>query len=123
MKPQGFELAWITVSDIKKGIKFYTEVLGLKLEEHHEQYGWAELSGPRGARLGIAQYDPNFGFKPGSNAIPTFTVDDLEEALAELKQKNANLIGEIVEVPGEVKMQTITDSDGNTFQLCQLLKK
>lgn len=122
MKPKGLQLVWITVSNIKNAIKFYTDVIGLKLLEFNEQYGWAELSGNDGARLGIAQFDPAFDFKPGSNAIPTITVENLEEALQELTKKNARLIGDVIEVPGEVKMQTFSDSDGNTFQLCQLLK-
>lgn len=122
MKPQGIQLAWITVSNIKDAVKFYTEIIGLSLLELNEQYGWAELSGPDGARLGIAQFDPAFSFKPGSNAIPTITVDDIQLACNELRSKKVRLIGEIQEVPGEVKLQTFSDSDGNTFQLCQVLK-
>lgn len=123
MKIKGIELSWITVSDIKKAIKFYTEVVGLKLCEFQEEFGWAELSGPEGARLGIAQASSHMDEKPGSNAVVTITVDNIDKTCHELKSKNVRLIGDILEVPGQVKMQTFRDADGNTFQMCEILDK
>lgn len=123
MKIQGIHLAWIAVADLAGAIKFYTEVVGLTLHEWNKEYGWAELSGPTGSRLGIAQYTPECEVKAGSNAVFTITVDNIEEACEELKTKNARLVGDVLEVPGEVKMQTVCDADGNTFQVCELLRK
>ena len=124
MKPQGIHLVWITVADIKKAIKFYTEVLGFTLSEFHEQYNWAELTAPSGAMLGIGQASPECGdFAPGMNSIPTISVGDIEAARKELLANNTKLVGEIQEIPEQVKLQTFTDEDGNTFQLCQLLNK
>lgn len=122
MKALGLQLVWITVSDIKTAIKFYTEVLGFKLLEFNEEYGWAELSGEQGAWLGLAQAQPESEFKPGANAIPAISVENLDMAIKELQTNKVRLIGPIQEVPGEVRLQTFTDSDGNTFQLCQMLK-
>lgn len=116
---KGIQLIWITVSNIQASIDFYTKVIGFTLLEFHEHFGWAELSGPEGIRLGLAQYSSMSDSKPGSNAIPTITVENLEQTLA---LKNVKLIGEVLEIPGEVKMQTFSDADGNTFQFCQLLK-
>ncbi len=117
-------LAWIVVSDFKKAIEFYTKVVGLKLMEINEQYGWAELEGPHGgARIGIAQQcdQMNDGVKPGQNAVVTFTVDNIEDSVADFSKKGVKLIGKIQEVPGHVKMQTVCDVDGNTFQLCEVI--
>ncbi len=122
MKILGLQLVWITVSDIKMAIKFYTDVIGFKLLEFNEDYGWAELSSEQGARLGLAQSQLESEFKPGANAIPTITVENLDVALKELEKNKVRLIGSVQEVPGEVRMQTFTDSDSNTFQLCQMLK-
>jgi len=122
MKTLGLQLVWITVSDIKMAIQFYTDVIGFKLLEFNEDYGWAELSGEQGAWLGLAQAQPESEFKPGANAVPTITVENLDVALKELEKNKVLLIGSIQEVPGEVRMQTFTDRDGNTFQLCQILK-
>lgn len=121
MKVTGIQLAWIVVSDISTAIKFYTETVGLKLCEFNKEYGWAELSGPEGARLGLAQANAAYGAKAGTNAVPTITVEDIEITRQEFIKKKVQLIGEVLEIPGHVKLQTFTDSDGNSFQLCQLL--
>ena len=122
MRIKSMELAWIVVKDLKKAIKFYTETVGLKLIEEHEAYGWAELQGhEEGARLGIAQASSQEPTQPGSNAVVTFTVENIEEALGDLKKNGAKFMGEILEVPGHVKMQSVLDSDGNHFQIVQKL--
>ena len=125
MHLKSMNLAWIVVNDIKKAIQFYTETVGLKLMEFHEQYGWAELEGNEGgSRIGIAQNHPeaNEGVQPGQNAVVTFTVRNLEQAIADFNKKGAKLVGKIQEVPGHVKMQMVSDTDGNRFQLVQLLE-
>jgi predicted enzyme related to lactoylglutathione lyase len=121
---QSIELAWIVVNDINKALKFYTEIVGLKLLEHNKEFGWAELSGHlSGARLGIAQKSEMEVIQPGQNAVVTLTVDDLEATRADLEGKGVKMIGETQEIPGMVKLQMISDEDGNQTQLIQMLKK
>ena len=124
MTAQTLGLVWIVVDDLKKAVQFYTEVIGMKLMEMHEEYSWAELEGQEGgARLGIAQKCPKDeeGNEPGQNGIITLTVKNLEATLKGLLEKGAQLIGSIQEVPGHVKMQTVKDLDNNRFQLFQVL--
>ncbi len=124
MTAQTLGLAWIVVDDLKKAIQFYTDVIGMKLMEMHEGFGWAELEGQDGgARLGIAQKcsADEEGNEPGQNAIITLTVKNLEVSLKAILEKGARLIGSIQEVPNHVKMQTVMDLDNNRFQLVQIL--
>lgn len=121
MKVLGYELSWIVVKNIDEAIKFYTQVLGFKLMSYEKNYGWAELSTPKGASLGIAQENEEMGIKAGTNAVATFTVADIAAARNDLKKDGVNLVGDVMEVPGHVKLQTFTDKDGNTFQLCEKL--
>lgn len=122
MQVKEIGLSWIVVKDVKAAVKYYTEVVGLKLMEFNEQYGWAELQGHGGgARLGIAQECPQEKTKAGQNAVVTFTVADLEKAKGEMIKKGAKCQGDVIEVPGHVKMQTVVDNDGNSFQICELL--
>lgn len=121
MKAEGIYLSWIVVKDIKKAIKFYTEVAGLELKEFHEEFHWAELSGPGGSILGIGQECTESPQKPGTNAVVTISVPDIDKAKAHFIKKGANLVGDIVEIPHHVKMQTFVDVDGNTMQLVQKL--
>lgn len=120
------DLSWILVSDINKAKKFFTEVVGLEIRSDTPEYGWIELM-PKdgGSALGIGQYNPQYGkdAKPGENAIVTFTVDDIVKAKALFQEKNVTLMGDIVEVPGHVKMLFFADEDGNKFQLVQVLNE
>ncbi len=122
MPVKNIGLSWIVVKNMKRAVKYYTEIVGLKLMELNEEFGWAELQGYEGgSRLGIAQESPQEKVKAGQNAVVTFTVDDLEKVKGEMVKKGAKCEGDVFEVPGHVKMQTVIDSDGNRFQVCELL--
>src|ERR1700687_1468212 len=121
MVAKAMELSWVVVDDLKEAIQFYTEVLGLKLMEFNEHYGWAELQGKDGgARLGIGKKHEDFELNVGANAVVTFTVDNIETAIGSL-QKGARCVGPIQEIPGQVKMQMF-EYQGNHFQLCEMIK-
>ena len=115
-------LCWIVVKDIKAAVQYYTEIVGLKLMELSEEFGWAELEVHEGgSRLGIAQESAHEPVKAGQNAVMTFTVDNLEKSKKQMVQKGAKCHGDVIEVPGHVKMQTLIDQDGNHFQICEVL--
>ncbi len=122
MKPCGIPLVWIVVADIQTAIEFYTSTLGFVLEEFHKEFGWAELSGGNGSRLGIAQYTSTSEIPAGHNAVITIEVEDLELSREELLTKKARCVGDILVVPGHAKMQSFLDNDGNMLQLVQVLK-
>ena len=122
MKVKEIGLIWIVVKDVKAAVSYYTDIVGLKLMEFNEQYGWAELEGHEGGtRMGIAQENPQEKITAGQNAVITFTVEDLEKVKAEMVKKGAKCEGDVIEIPGHVKMQTLSDLDGNRFQICELL--
>lgn len=124
MNVRSFDLAWITVNDLKKAVDFYVNVVGLKVMEINEEYGWAELKGSHGgARVGIAQKQPSgepFA-QPGQNAIMALTVENLDKSIKALVEKGGALVGNTEEVAGHVRMQTLVDLDGNHFQFVQIL--
>lgn len=123
MKIKEIGLIWIVVKDIKSAVKYYTDVVGLKLMELNEEFGWAELEGHEGGtRLGIAQENREEKVLAGQNAVITFTVDNLEKSKEAMVGKGAKCEGDVIEVPGHVKMQTMLDRDGNHFQICELIK-
>ena len=124
MAIKGFHLAWIVVKDIKKAIKYYTETLGLKISSFDENFGWAELVGHEGgALIGIAQVSGNEEIKPGENAVITLSVADIHQARKELLDKGATLEGDVMEIPGVVKLQSVKDLDGNHLQLVETIQK
>lgn len=127
MRTKSINMIWIVVNDFKKAIKFYTETAGLKLVQQSEEWGWAELEGydGTGTRLGIAQNKPEQQepIQPGQNCVFTLTVDNLEQANQDVLKQGTKLIGEIIEIPGHVKMQTAKDPEGNIFQIVQDLSQ
>jgi len=121
MAERSIDLIWISVNDFQKAIKFYTEVVGLKLMESNEEWGWAELQGESGARLGIAKACDKSCLAPGQNAVISITVPDLDQAKAGMAKQGAEAVGEECVVPGHVRMQLYKDQDGNQFHVVQKL--
>lgn len=116
------DLAWIVVSDIAKAKKFFVEKLGLKLHADSPEHGWLELSGASGgAMLGVAKESKHTPLEAGNNAVIALTVDDIVATKKEFEKKGVKMLGDIMEVPGHVKLQLFVDDDGNYFQLAQNL--
>lgn len=121
MTAEGMTLAWIVVNNFEEGIKFYTEVLGLKLLSQTPEYKWAELQGTDGAMVGICESCEHTPISAGGNAVLTYSVKDIEKSIEDLNAKGVELVGEMQEVPGHVKLQMFKDKDGNLGQLAQVL--
>lgn len=122
MSIKGMNLSWIVVSDIKKAKKFFTEKVGLKVTQDDEQLGWIELGGEEdGAILGLAQDNDESPISAGQNAIVTITVGDIVAVKALFEKRGVKMIGDILTIPGHVKMQLFEDLDGNKFQLAEIL--
>lgn len=119
MKTKGIFLSWIVVDDIEKSMHFYTQVMGFKLKEFNQEFGWAEVAGPEGSTLGLAQSNLEQGVKTGTNAVITVSVENIEEARDQLIQQGIRLIGDMMIIPGVVKLQSFLDLDGNMLQLAQ----
>lgn len=118
------DMAWITVSDSAQAKKLFVDILGMQVRTDTPEYGWMELvAKDGGSTLGIGKFNPEYGKEvlPGQNAVVTFTVDDIVAAKATLEKNNVTLLGDITEVPGHVKMLFFADTDGNKFQIVQLL--
>lgn len=111
-------LSSITVADAKKSLQFFTETLGLRVVESSPEYNWYEFAGKEdGVALGMGQC---YGeAKAGMNAIVSLVVDDIENVISELKSKNVRFLGDIMEVPGGMKLILFCDLDGNLFYLVQ----
>lgn len=122
MQLKGIGPSLLVSKDIKKTIKFYTENLGFSVDDFNEQFGWAQLKAEDGSTIGVIQENPFIRVEGGGNAIVSLLTDDVEKAREELVKKNVNLIGDILNVPGKVKLQFFKDEDGNTFQFTELPK-
>jgi len=119
------DLAWVSVRNIKKSAKFFTQALGLEVASGGEEFGWIELVGKDGGLvLGLGEEkDKESPVQPGNNAVITMTVDNIKRSKTAFQKKGATFIGDIFEVPGKIKIAMFQDPDGNYFHLVQELDK
>ena len=122
MKIKSIDLCWVTTTSYEKAKKFFLDV-GLKLDEASPEIGWLEFSGNNGgSKLGIMQKSL-YSQDPGTNAIVTLKIDDINKTKTELEKNGVRFLGDIVEIPGHVKLALFTDFDGNKFQLVEEFPK
>jgi lactoylglutathione lyase len=112
----------VYVADIKASIQFYTETLGLELRMRAGD-DWAEIDGGPGLLIGLHPADPVHSPKPGTRgsvSIGFNVTGNLEDEVADLKQKGVAFSGPIVE-DEHVRLAFFNDPDGNPFYLAQVL--
>ncbi len=105
------------VSDRKKSIAWYQDVLGFTLLYDVEEIGWCEMATetPK-VNVGFSEVEEP---KVGAGPVPTFGVEDIDKARGMLEAKDVRFDGETREIPGMVKLATFFDPDGNAFMLFQ----
>jgi predicted enzyme related to lactoylglutathione lyase len=113
-------LSWVGTNDISKAKSFFVDMLGLKVFDEQEKYGWLELKAPQGDQiLGICTANPDAGMPAGVNAVVTFVVDNYDQTKKEFAEKGLFFGEEIAGNPEVPRMICFTDLDGNLFQLVE----
>lgn len=125
MSIKKISLCWINVSDIERAKKFFEDSCGLELTAGSSaEHGWLEFIGAEeGTILGVAKSSRDDQSDAGTNAVVTMTVDNIVETKRTMEQKGVKFIGDIMEVPGHVKLATFIDPDNNTFQLVEEIRE
>jgi CreA protein len=105
---------WTT--DMDRAVKFYEDVVGLRLVRR-DGSNWAELdAGPiRLALHGAIEGHPT---QPGGATV-VFRVDDLDAARASLEARGAEFEEHIGEVEGFARFASFRDPDGNAVQIIE----
>ena len=113
-----------SVKDIDASIAWFKEMLGF--EEIFKVPGWAEVSTPTAGvtiglagLAGLAESETIEGGSGGTTAV--LGVIDIDAARTELEAKGVRFEGDIVELPGLVKLATFYDPDGNRYMFAQSL--
>ncbi len=110
-------LAWYAVSDLEKAKAFYGGVLGLK--KTFEMPGWAEYAEAEGAAaIGLNTMAPAEG--PGGATV-VLRVESLDATRKRLAAKGVAFEGDVMEIPGVVRIGTFRDPFGNRLQVAQSL--
>jgi predicted enzyme related to lactoylglutathione lyase len=108
----GVSVVWLPVMEMERSVAFYEGTLGLKRLDVQEQ--WAELEA-NGLRIGLNAREEE---TPGDGgAVLAFQPEgELDDAVAELKQKGVEFEGGISEHPWG-RIAAFRDPDGNALQL------
>ncbi len=109
----------IYVSNMDQAVRFYTEVVGLRLAYRFGDH-WASIELGRGLTIGLhpASAEMPAG-RPGSMAIGLELNGDIHEAVRKLEAKGVTFHGEVSEAKAG-SFVSFSDPDGNLLYLAQL---
>lgn len=89
MEATAVDFVSYTVSDLDDAIAFYEDELGLELESHLPDVGWAKFGVPP-TTLALWEPGGDAGAEPGGGgATVALAVDDVETAVADLAETDA----------------------------------
>lgn len=126
MKIRSIDHIVLPVSDIKKSLVFYTEILGMKTDTSNQRYAVTFGNQKINLHVGKAQFlpaaeNPTFG----SADICLLAEGNIEDLKAEIEAKGVQLEAGIVQRQGaQGAMQSIyfRDPDGNLIEVSILIQ-
>ena len=108
-----------SVTDLDRSVDWFKDKLGLEERFRAPEAGWAEVTTPtENISIGLGINEEVDG-KGGTT--PVFGLVDIEAAKAELEGNGVTFDGDIMTLPGMVKLATFFDPDGNSYMLAQSL--
>ncbi len=109
----GVAAVWVPVSDMERAVAFYRDTLGLTVKDQSDD--WSEIDAG-GLMIGLNGRESASGSSDGG-AVVSFQPDgSIEDEVAELKRRGADIQGAISEHPWG-KIIPFKDSEGNDLQL------
>ena len=109
------------VSNLERSLRFFTEVLGLRLRARPSE-GWAEIDAGGGLILGLHPQSPQAA-TPGTRGAITVGLnvsEPLEQVVARLEARGVVFKIPILDNPkSPVRLAFFGDPDGNELYLCE----
>jgi catechol 2,3-dioxygenase-like lactoylglutathione lyase family enzyme len=113
--------ATVLVSNMDNAVRFYTEVLGLRLAERYGDH-WATVDAGRGFTIGLHPASPKYP-APGTKGGMMLGLEvnsPLEGVVQQLKEKGVRFIGDIIrEQTGS--FAHLEDPDGTSIYLWEMV--
>ena len=109
------------VTDLDRSLSWYRDTLGFTLLYKRDDIAWCELE-TAVARVNVGLSERREAGGAGGATL-TFGVADLDAAKAALDQRQVRQDGDIVEIPGLVRLLTFYDPDDNALMFYQDLSE
>lgn len=106
----------ITVSEIKRAVDFYENVLGLQKKYEFEDYAGFDCGG---VEIGLKIWGEQERPRQGEPCID-FLVGNIDESYKSLTEKGVNFIQEPQDTLWGGRIASFLDPDGNNLQLVQI---
>ena len=111
----------IFVSDMDRAVRFYADVLGMKVEYRFGN-DWASLKTEDGVTVGLhPASNASPAGKKGSITIGFEVSEPIDKAVAGMKAKGVEFTGSIVD-DKEIKAAHFADPDGNEMYIVETQK-
>lgn len=107
------------VIDMDRARKFYEEILELKVSKISEEGKWIEYDLTGGGCFAITNLVQGVQPSSDSGGSIAFEVENLDELMSQLKEKNVKVKLDIFSTP-VCRLAVVVDSEGNAFTLHQL---
>ena len=110
---------FIHVSDLKKSVEWYSNLLGLSFDEDEVKSPVYNIpvTTETGLTLDDHTFDPSFILNPSDHALFNFFVKDIDEAYTFIKNNGITIVKEIERI-GEFAYFNFQDLDGNVLMIC-----
>lgn len=108
----------VMVSNMDASVRFYTEVMGMKLTNRFGDH-WATVDAGRGLIIGLHPASPNYP-APGTRGgtLIGLEIDEpIQQVVDRLQSKGVRFLGPIVSEPGAGSFADLEDPDGNFIYL------
>ena len=109
----GVATVWVPVTDIERAVDFYSQTLGLEVEQ--QDGDWAMLSA-QGSKIGLNAEEAEGAGVDGGPVIAFRPEDGIETAIEGLRSNGVEIAAEISDHPWG-RVATFKDSEGNDLQL------
>ena len=121
----------ILTNDLQRSVEFYTDVLGFSISAKMEMDGltiiFVEKEGSKIELMGyknVPKRPENIQLEMGDNSLPlndhiTFSVDDMEATVDELRKKNVTFDMDPIQLEGGIKMASFKDPNRLLIELVE----
>jgi lactoylglutathione lyase len=119
-------ITMVMVSDMERSIRFYRDILGLKLRFQSPDWSEFDVGGTTLALHGGGKPAPpsHGGEQTAGTASIGFDVEDVDKVYEDLKSKGARPVMSPTERSGEgIRLAVFIDPDGFPISFAQVLRK